>query len=87
MRNAQIRRTLLCYLLSKRCSRNSFGAFWEIVLNYVGLDYLADYSEFIANQTTNGWQDNLVESLWVRSLPLGRYNSRSLLRRFIPLNY
>ncbi|EDX83538.1 hypothetical protein S7335_718 [Synechococcus sp. PCC 7335] len=39
--------------------------FWcvlEIVLNYVGLDNLADYSEFIANQTINSWQNKLSNS-------------------------
>ena len=39
--------------------------FWcvlEIALNYVGLDNLADYSEFITNQTINSWHSNLLNS-------------------------
>lgn len=39
--------------------------FWlalEIILNLVGLDNLADYSEFIAGQTEGNWHNSLFNS-------------------------
>ncbi len=39
--------------------------FWlalEIILNLVGLDNLADYSEFISGQTDGSWHRSLFNS-------------------------